>query len=93
MGYDSYNVAAQGLMGNLTPRVFQSATIFGKGTRTQDEDGDQIHAFWHHGTSGQAVDRELGRLNGENDSYNSNDFYFYFDGQFTSRELDNGRLV
>ncbi len=93
MGYDNYNVAAQGLMGNLTPRVFQSATIFGKGTRTQDEDGDQIHAFWHHGTSGQAVNRELGRLNGQNDSYNSNDFYFYFDGQFTSRELDNGASI
>ena len=93
MGYDSYNVAAQGLMGNLTPRVFQSATIFGKGTRTQDEDGDAIHAFWHHGTPGQSVDRELGRLNGENDSYNSHDLYFYFDGQFTSRELDNGATI
>ncbi|MDC1324786.1 hypothetical protein N8216_02035, partial [Flavobacteriaceae bacterium] len=93
MGYDSYNVAAQGLMGNLSPRVFQSATIFGKGTRTQDEDGDPIHAFWHHGASNQSVNRELGRLHGGSQLYNSNDFYFYFDGQFTSRELDNGASI
>ncbi len=86
MGYDNYNVAAQGLMGNMTPHVFQNATIFGKGERTTDGNGVDIHAFWHHGTNTNAVQRQLGRLNGTDISYNKNDFYFNFDGQFTSIE-------
>lgn len=86
MGYDNYNVAAHGIMGNMTPRVFKNATIFGKGQRTKNQNGDNIHVFWHHGKNENAVDRQLGRLYGTDQSYNSNDFYFYFDGQFTSTE-------
>ncbi|MFI1772533.1 thrombospondin type 3 repeat-containing protein [Thalassobellus citreus] len=87
LGYDSYNVAAQGLMGNMTPHVFQNATIFGKGQRSKTEPGDDIHVFWHHGLSSNAVQRQLGRLNENNSTtYSNNDFYFNFDGQFTSIE-------
>lgn len=86
MGYDDYSVAAHGLMGSMTPRVFKNATIFGKGQRTKNEAGDNIHVFWHHGQSTNAVDRQLGRLQGLSQAYGKNDFYFYFDGQFTSIE-------
>jgi hypothetical protein len=86
LGYDNYNVAAQGVMGNLTPHVFQNATIFDKGQRTVNESGDDIHVFWHHGRSTNSVKRKLGRLSGNNQAYNNNDFYFNFDGQFTSIE-------
>jgi hypothetical protein len=90
MAYDTYNVAAQGLIGNISPRVFQSATIFGKGQRTTNEGGDPIHAFWHHGTSSHdIVKRELGTLNSNPTADNRNNMYFYFDGQFTSSELSN----
>ena len=82
MGYDDYNVAAQGLMGNMTPRVFQNATIFDKGQRTKNGDDDDIHIFWHYGQSNNAVQRDLGSSN------TSGDMYFYFDGQFTSRETN-----
>ena len=85
MGYDDYNVAAQGIMGSMTPRVFQNATIFDKGQRTKNET-DNIHVFWHHGNSGNAVQRKLGN---PDNVYNNNDFYFYFDGQFTSVEKNN----
>ncbi|WP_347922488.1 hypothetical protein [Pontimicrobium sp. SW4] len=93
MGYDSYNVAAQGLMGNMTPHVFQNATIFGKGQRTKNEGGDDIHVFWHHGLSGNEVKRQLGRLDETSTAYNNNDFYFNFDGQFTSIEKNDANGI
>jgi len=86
MGYDSYNVAAQGLMGSMTPHVFQNATIFGKGERISKSSTEDMHVFWHNGLTTNAVQRKLGRLNGNNTAYSNNDFYFNFDGQFTSIE-------
>ncbi|TJY37389.1 hypothetical protein [Pontimicrobium aquaticum] len=83
LGYDDYNVAAQGLMGNMTPRVFQNASIAGKGQRLKNIDGDNIHVFWHSGLSGDFAQRELGN---PDNNYSSNDLYFYFDGQFSSVE-------
>ncbi len=83
LGYDSYNVAAQGLMGNLSPRVFQNATIYGKGQRTKNEAGDNLHIFWHHANTTNAAQRKFAY---HQDGYNVNDLYFYFDGQFTSTE-------
>ncbi|WP_412560642.1 hypothetical protein [Winogradskyella sp. MIT101101] len=84
MSYDNYNVASQGMMGNMSPKVFQSSTIFGEGQRTKNQAEDNIHVFWHHGNLAQTVNRKFGD---HSNGYNENDFYFYFDGQFSSREL------
>ncbi|WP_033408269.1 hypothetical protein [Psychroflexus tropicus] len=78
MGFDDYNVAAQGIMGNMRPYFFKNANIFGKGQKTTNEEGDPIHIFWHHGSMNSSFDRELG-----------NNFNFSFEGQFTSNEIDN----
>ena len=87
MGYDNYNVAAQGLMGNMTPHLFKNASIYGKGQTTKTVEGKPIHAFWHHGTSSTAISKKLGRLtSASSGSYNNTDLYFYFNGQFTSQE-------
>lgn len=90
LGYDNYNVSAQGLMGNMTPRVFQNATVFGKGDRTKNEAGEDLHVFWHHGLSNNAAQRKLGN---PDNNYNSNDLYFYFDGQFTSIEKNDASII
>ncbi len=87
LGYDSYDVAAQGLIGNLTPLMGKNATIYGKGQRL-NSGNKELHAFWHHGKSVNSVDREFGRLSGTNQNYSSNDLYFYFDGQFTNSEIN-----
>lgn len=76
IAYDNYNVSAQGLMGSLTPRVFQNANILGKGDFTTNEDGDDIHVFWHHGHSTNRVQRSL----------NNSTFNFYFDGNYSGIE-------
>ncbi|MFV0571397.1 MAG: hypothetical protein ACK5M1_03065, partial [Xanthomarina gelatinilytica] len=80
IGYDGYNVNAQGINGFMTPRLFQNTTIFGKGDRTQNAQGDDIHVFWHHGVnnSNNVAQRQFGGGN--------NQLYFYFDGHLTSRE-------
>ena len=85
MSYDSYNVAAQGMMGSLTPRVFQNANLIGKGDRATDEFGNPIHVFWHHGTSANNVQRVIGNNNPKT-------FEFYFDGQFTQTEKNEGNV-
>ncbi|HET8737952.1 MAG TPA: hypothetical protein VFM69_15270, partial [Pricia sp.] len=78
VAYDGYNVSAQGLMGSMSPRIFQDISIFGEGARTTS-DGDDIHVFWHHGNMANSADRQFG--------YGTNKrLYFYFDGQLTSRE-------
>lgn len=87
IGYDSYNVAAQGLMGNVKPRVFKNSNIFGKGERSKNSLGRDIHTFWHYGKTNDnsRPDRSLGL--GSN-GYDNKDFYFYFDGQFTKNEMN-----
>lgn len=87
MGYDRYNVAAQGLMGNMTPRVFQNSTIFDKGQRTKNAYSNDIHVFWHHGKSMNAVSRVIGHPD-PNADYGTSDLYFNFDGQFTNNEIN-----
>ena len=82
MGYDGYTVNAQGLSGAMSPRVLQNATIFGKGERTTNESGDDIHVVWHQGDSQNRIQRKFG-----NSSTQTNDLNFYFDGQLTSREV------
>lgn len=72
-GYDDYNVAAQGLSGSIKPLLLQNVTLFGKGERTTDIAGDDIHVFWHQGSD--VASRTLG-----------NNFHFYFQNQFTSSE-------
>ncbi|WP_340076402.1 hypothetical protein [Leptobacterium sp. I13] len=82
MGYDDFNVSAQGVTGSIKPRIFQNITLFGKGDNSQsDVDGRKIHTFYHHGTNNNAnvATRQFGQ--------GANDLYFYFDGQFTSSEL------
>jgi len=89
MGYDSYNVAAQGVMGNMTPHLFQNASIYGKGQQSANEDGKPIHGFWHQGSnsSNSNVKKSLGRITSSSQgTYNNNDLYFYFDGQYTGTE-------
>jgi len=87
MGYDSYNVAAQGIMGNMTPNVFKNASIYGKGQVAKNAAGKPIHAFWHHGTSSKSINKRLGRLTSASaGTYNNTDLHFYFNGQFTSTE-------
>lgn len=87
MGYDNYNIAAQGLIGNMTPHIFKNASIYGKGQITKDINGNPIHAFWHHGTSSASVNKKLGRIkSASSGTYNNTDLYFYFNGQFTSTE-------
>ena len=85
MGYDSYNVAAQGVMGSMTPHLFQSASIYGKGQQSMNDEGKPIHSFWHHGSgaSTSRVNKRPGRTTG---TYTKDDLYFYFDGQYTSAE-------
>lgn len=77
IAYDNYNVAAQGLSGSIKPRIFQNIPLFGKGQRTTNDEGDDIHVFWHHGNknSGDPNQRSFG-----------NDFHFYFENQLTSSE-------
>ncbi len=82
IAYDDYNVSAQGMMGSLTPRVFQNANVIGKGGRTENIDEDPIHIFWHHGASGNSVQRSL--------TNSSKPFEFYFDGQYTRTEKNSG---
>ncbi|TCK68077.1 hypothetical protein DFQ05_1862 [Winogradskyella wandonensis] len=87
MAYDDYNVSAQGLMGSMTPNVFQNSSIYGKGQVTKNEAGKPIHAFWHHGSSNTAVDKKIDRINGSTvGNYTKDDFHFYFNGQFTGTE-------
>lgn len=81
VGYDVYDVNTQGLSGVMSPRIFQNTTIFGKGERTTNEAGDDIHVFWHKGNSSSAAQRDFGEV------YDDNDLNFYFDGQLTSREV------
>ncbi len=78
VGYDSYNVNTQGLNGVMSPRLLQNIPIFGKGERTQNTNGEDIHVFWHRGTSSNAATRDFG---GGNKQLN-----FYFNGQLTSQE-------
>ena len=63
MGYDSYQVNTQGLSGAMKPHLFQNTTIFGKGDRTQNESGKDLHVFWHRGTINEAADRKFGSGN------------------------------
>ena len=81
VGYDSYNVNTQGLNGVMSPRLFQNIPIFGKGERTTNENGKDLHVFWHKGTSSKSAQRNFGGGN--------NELHFYFDGQLTSREVVN----
>lgn len=92
LGYDNYNVAAQGMMGSLTPLMGENATVFGKGQRL-NSGNKELHAFWHHGQQENAVNRRLGRLNGANQNYNANDLYFYFEGQFTNSEKNDANSL
>ncbi|GAB5400865.1 MAG: hypothetical protein Aureis2KO_24500 [Aureisphaera sp.] len=73
-GYDNYSVAAQGISGSIKPRLFQNIPLFGKGERTANQQGEDIHVFWHTGDN-PGNQRALG-----------NDFHFYFENQFTSDE-------
>lgn len=84
MAYDTYSVSSQGMMGSLTPRVFQNATIFDKGDVLENQDSKPIHAFWHHGDETNSVQRRLAP------NSNQKPFEFYFDGQFTSNEKNDG---
>ena len=87
MGYDSYNVAAQGIMGNMSPYVFKNANIYGKGQVAKNVAGEPIHTFWHHGTFPKSINKRFGRLTSASaGSYNNTDLHFYFNGQFTSTE-------
>ncbi len=92
MGYDDYSVNAQGLGGTMRPRAFDSAIIFGKGDRTQNVDGDDIHVFWHRGENDSyGVQRKFGQENLT--AAQEDDFYFYFDSQYTSSQLVNPRAI
>ena len=57
MAFDSYSASAQGMMGSLTPHVFQNANVMGKGIRTANFEDDPIHVFWHHGLASSNVQR------------------------------------
>ncbi|WP_336093669.1 MULTISPECIES: hypothetical protein [Leeuwenhoekiella] len=99
LGYDNYNVSAQGLMGNMTPHTFENATIAGKGLRTTNADNEDIHVYWHagsqifdeftdswgtrHSPSNTLPNKTLGYYNYDQGSRPS---VFYFDGQFTQSE-------
>ncbi|WP_299436988.1 hypothetical protein [uncultured Aquimarina sp.] len=81
-GYDNYGVSAQGISGKITPRILDNISIFSKGVKTQNANGQDIHAFWHHGNVSDASQRHFGQ------SHNSvNTLNFYFDGHFSSKEL------
>ncbi|WP_223270780.1 thrombospondin type 3 repeat-containing protein [Subsaximicrobium wynnwilliamsii] len=79
VGYDNYSVNTQGLSGVMSPRLFQNIPVFGKGERTTNESGKDIHVFWHKGSSSNSAQRNFGGGN--------NELHFYFDGQLTSREV------
>lgn len=87
MGYDDYNVSAQGLMGSMTPNIFQNSSIYGKGQNLEDEEGNSIHAFWHHGSTSvnSRIQKKIGRSSG---TYDSTDLYFYFNGQYSGNETN-----
>ncbi|MEN1784863.1 MAG: hypothetical protein AAGF77_06940 [Bacteroidota bacterium] len=80
LGYDSYNVAAPGVSGNLSPRMFQNITLMGKGdNRGSAADGKKLHIFHHRG-NGEVAQRRFG------DNNTPNDLHFYFDGQYADQE-------
>lgn len=88
IAYDGYNVNSQGLNGNLSPRIFDNIPVFENGGRLLNSDGDDIHVFWHHGNAGAASQRKFG-----DDPNLHSDLFFYFDGQFTSKEIVNPSIV
>ena len=88
IAYDDYSVAAQGMMGSLTPYVFQNANIIGKGTRTSGaNDNELIHAFFHHGEALDNVNRRLAPTGGQKP------FEFYFNGQITKTEENDASVL
>lgn len=87
LGYDGYNVTGHGIAGNMSPRAFQSTVIFGKGDRSSAKNGDGLHTFWHHGNKSHKIDKDV------SSNWEQNKFQFYFDGQFTSVELDEDNLI
>ncbi|WP_442845063.1 hypothetical protein [Leeuwenhoekiella sp. H156] len=99
IGYDNYNVSAQGLMGNLTPNLFENTIIAGKGVRTSNANDKDIHVFWHAGSSPSVIIdpgdnapqnslpiKTLGYYNYSDNR--SKPALFYFDGQFTQNETN-----
>ncbi|MFV8282611.1 hypothetical protein ACNKXS_13760 [Christiangramia marina] len=87
LGYDGYNVTGHGIAGNMSPRAFQSAVIFDKGNRSTNSNGEGVHTFWHHATKSHKIDKQI------NYAGDFKKFQFYFDGQFTSEELDQDNLL
>lgn len=93
MAYDNYSVGAPGLSGSIAPRIFQNTTIFGKGTRLKDFDGDDLHVFWHNeGATSNHIQRTFG-TNFAPSSTQEDDLYFYFDNQYTSNEIVTSSVV
>lgn len=81
-GYDYYKVNATGISGNMSPVVFDNATIFGMGyvgTRPDAVEGKQ-RVYYH---SSKLTNKSLSNGN----------LHFYFDGQFTRNEINNPSVL
>ncbi|AXP80825.1 hypothetical protein CJ739_1739 [Mariniflexile rhizosphaerae] len=80
-GYDSYEVNATGIAGGMKPKVFENATLFGLGYKGSypNSGTDEKMRIYNHNSSGSTNYLPTKSLGG------SNNFVFYFDGQFTQK--------
>lgn len=76
-GFDYYSVNATGISGNMSPVIFDDATLFGMGyvgTRISTNEAKQ-RVYYH---SSKLTNKTLP----------NNNIHFYFDGQFTKNEIN-----
>ncbi len=79
VSYDSYSVNATGISGFIQPKLFDNATLFGQGYAGADSDNsNRKMRLYYHNTG------VTSKTFGETINESSNEFRFYFDGQFTN---------
>ncbi|MDC6390947.1 hypothetical protein PP182_19835 [Maribacter sp. PR1] len=76
--YDSYSVNATGISGEIQPKIFENASLYGLGYSgpDTDESNKNMRVYYHNGGS-------TSRSFGTSTQNNSTDIKFYFNGQFT----------
>lgn len=76
--YDSYSVNATGISGEIQPKIFENASLYGLGYSGPDPDDSNknMRVYYHNGGS-------TSRSFGTSTQNNSTDIKFYFNGQFT----------